>query len=157
MSRYNAHCLAPGRPLQARKAMLRPLAITLLVAASSPAAAATDFASLATTAEHLEQLEPFLARFVGRCTDFYERRTCQANVAASRRAVAGKTFTLRIPNAAPLVQPRLQGERFTLLVPPFVDGGGVALSGGAPRRRGARGGRLVGVGPGAGGMPAGAL
>jgi hypothetical protein len=126
--------------------MLRTLAIALL-AAALPASAATDFASLATGAERLETLEPFLARYVGHCTDIYERRTCEANVAASRRAIAGKTFAVRVPDAASLVRPRLEGERFVLLVTPFVDGGGLALSNGAPLRQDPHGNPLVGLIP----------
>jgi hypothetical protein len=136
--------------------MPRALALAVL-AACSPALASTDFASVATSAERLETLEPFLSRYVGRCTDIYERRTCEANVLASRRAIAGKTFTVRIPDAAPLVQPRLQGERFTLLVTPFVDGGGFALSNGAPLRQDAQGNPLVGLIPISGRLPPGTM
>ncbi len=127
--------------------MLRPLAIALLAAFSAPALAATDFATLATAAERIETLEPFLSRYVGHCTDVYERRTCEANVAASRRAVTGKTFTVRVPDAASLVRPRLEGEKFVLLVTPFVDGGGLALSNGTPLRQDAQGNPLVGLIP----------
>ena len=136
--------------------MLRPLAIALL-AAASPALAATDFASLATGAERLETLEPFLARYVGHCTDIYARRTCEANVAASRRAVTGRTFTVRVPDAASLVRPRLVGERFVLLVTPFVDGGGLALSNGAPLRQDPQGNPLVGLIPISGKLPPGTM
>ncbi len=137
--------------------MLRTLAIALLTATALPASAGADFSSLATGAERLETLEPFLARYVGHCTDVYERRTCEANVAASRRAVAGKTFTVRVPDAAPLVQPRLQGGKFTLLVTPFVDGGGFALSNGAPLRQDAQGNPLVGLIPISGRLPPGTM
>ncbi len=137
--------------------MLRPLAITLLAALSAPSFAATDFASLATGAERLETLEPFLSRYVGHCTDIYERRTCEANVAASRRAITGKTFTVRVPDAAPLVRPRLEGQKFVLLVTPFVDGGGFALSNGAPLRQDPQGNPLVGLIPISGRLPPGTL
>ncbi len=137
--------------------MLRAIAIALLAALSLPAAASTDFVALATRAERLETLEPFLARYVGHCTDVYERRACEANVAASRRAVSGKTFTVRVPDAASLVQPRLQGEKFTLLVTPFVDGGGLALSNGAPLRQDPRGNPLVGLIPISGKLPPGTM
>ncbi len=137
--------------------MLRTLATALLVAAAAPALAAADFASLATSAERIETLEPFLSRYVGHCTDIYERRTCEANVQASRRAVSGKTFAVRVPDAAALVQPRLQGEKFTLLVTPFVDGGGFALSNGAPLRQDAQGNPLVGLIPISGRLPPGTM
>jgi hypothetical protein len=137
--------------------MLRPLATALLAALALPAFAGTDFAALATGAERLETLEPFLSRYVGHCTDVYERRTCEANVAASRRAVAGKTFTVRVPDAAPLVRPRLEGQKFVLLVTPFVDGGGLALSNGAPLRQDAHGNPLVGLIPINGRLPPGTI
>lgn len=136
--------------------MLRPLAIALAAALSLPAAA-LDFASLAGGAERLETLEPFLARYVGRCTDVYERRACEANVAASRRAVSGRTYAVRVSDAAPLVRPRLDGERFVLLVTPFVDGGGLALSNGAPLRQDREGNPLVGLIPIAGRIPPGTM
>jgi hypothetical protein len=137
--------------------MLRPLAIALLAALAAPAAAGTDFATAATGAERLETLEPFLARYVGHCTDRYERQACEANVAASRRAIAGKTFAIRVPDAAALVRPRLEGQKFVLLVTPFVDGGGLALSHGAPLRQDPQGNPLVGLIPISGRLPPGTM
>jgi hypothetical protein len=137
--------------------MLRSLATALLAATALPALAAADFASLATSAERIETLEPFLTRYVGHCTDVYERRTCEANVAAARRAFAGKTLAVRIPDAASLVRPRLQGEKFVLLVTPFVDGGGLALSNGAPIRQDPQGNPLVGLIPISGRLPPGTI
>lgn len=140
--------------------MKRALAVTLLLAlpgAARATAAAADFEALATGAERLESLEPFLSRFVGRCTDVYQRATCEANVAAARRAVQGRTFAVRIPDAASLVRPQLEGERFLLLVTPFVDGGGYALTHGAPARQDAAGHPLIGLIPIRGRIPAGTM
>ena len=140
--------------------MKRALAVTLLLAlpgAARATAAAAGFEALATGAERLESLEPFLSRFVGRCTDVYQRATCEANVAAARRAVQGKTFAVRIPDAASLVRPQLEGERFLLLVTPFVDGGGYALTHGAPARQDAAGHPLIGLIPIRGRIPAGTM
>lgn len=120
-------------------------------------AGALDFAALAGRAEKLESLEPFLERYVGHCTDPYEKRTCEANVAAARRAVAGKTFSVRVPDAASLVRPRLEGEKFLLLVTPFVDGRGLALTHGAPARQDAQGHPLVALIPIHGTLPPGTL
>jgi hypothetical protein len=140
--------------------MRRALAASLFLAAdaalATPARAA-DFADVATTAERLESLEPFLARYVGRCTDPFERRTCEANVAAARRALAGKTFAVRVTDAASLVRPSLEGERFLLLVTPFVDGGGYALTHGAPARQDAAGHPLIGLIPIRGKLPPGTM
>jgi hypothetical protein len=114
--------------------MRRSLGLLLLaLALPSPLrAAAIDFEALAGTAERLDSLEPFLVRYVGRCTDRYEKATCEANVAAARRAALGKTFAVRVTDAASLVRPELKGSGFVLLLTPFIDGGGLALTHGAP-------------------------
>ncbi len=121
-----------------------PLAAALL---AMPAFAGSSFEALATGAERLDALEPFLSRWVGHCTDPYERRTCEAHVAADRRALAGKIFTVRVSDAAQLVRPKLEGEQFLLLVTPFVDGGGLALTHGAPLKQNADGQPLIGFIP----------
>ena len=139
--------------------MRRATAVLAALALSAGAlpAEARDFSDVSRGAEALESLEPFLARYVGRCKDTFEKRTCEANVAASRRAVAGKTFTVRVPDAAPLVQPRLEGASFTLLFTPFVDGGGLALTHGTPSRQDAEGHPVVGLIPIRGKLPPGTL
>lgn len=124
---------------------------------STDAAAAARFEAVADSAQRVDALEPFLARYIGRCTDIYERRTCEANVQAVRRAVAGKTFTVRIPDAAPLVHAELQGDGFLLLVTPFVDGGGIALTHGAPARQDAAGHPVVNLIPIRGRLPPGTM
>ncbi len=137
------------------RGLLRSLSLVLLLAAA-PARAA-DFDALADSAERLDALEPFLSRFVGRCTDVYERQRCEANVAAARRASSSKTFTVRIPDAAPLIRPQLRGGGFVLLLTPFVDGGGLALTHGAPLRQDAEGHPLVGLIPIEGTLPPGIM
>jgi hypothetical protein len=124
---------------------------------TTDAAAAARFEAVAGTAQRVDALEPFLSRYVGRCTDVYERRTCEANVQAARRAVSGKTFTVRIPDAAALVRAELQGDGFLLLVTPFVDGGGLALTHGAPARQDAEGHPLVNLIPIRGKLPPGTM
>lgn len=118
-----------------------PLAVALL---ASPALGAS-FDDLAGKAQKVDALEPFLARYIGRCTDRYEKATCEKNVAAARREVAGKAFAVRVSDAAGLVRPSLEGDRFTLLLTPFVDGGGYALTHGAPSRQDAEGRPVVGL------------
>lgn len=138
--------------------MSRVFPPALLVAAllASPARA-SDFASLARGAERLDALEPFLNRYVGHCTDPYERRTCEANVAAARRAVAGKMFAVRIGDAASLLKPNFQGDKFVLLFTPFIDGGGLALTHGKPSRQDASGHPLIGFIPIHGRIPPGTM
>jgi hypothetical protein len=129
----------------------------LAVTFTTDAAAAARFEAVAGSAQRVEALEPFLSRYVGRCTDVYARRTCEANVQSARRAVAGKTFAVRIPDAAALVRAELQGDGFLLLVTPFVDGGGVALTHGAPARQDAEGHPLVNLIPIRGRLPPGTM
>ena len=133
------------------------VAIAALAAAGAARAAERGFPAAARGAERLDSLEPFLARYVGRCPDALERRTCEAHVAEGRRAFAGKTFTVRVPDAAPLVRPRLEKEGFLLLVTPFVDGGGLALTNGAPARQDAAGHPIVGLIPIRGKLPPGTM
>jgi Family of unknown function (DUF6066) len=124
-----------------RRAALSLAAVAL--AAFASAAGAREFADVQQSAERLESLEPFLTRYIGRCKDTPEKRTCEANVAEVRRAFTGKTFTVRVSDAASLVRPRIEREGFLLLVTPFVDGGGLALTNGAPARQDADGHPLV--------------
>ncbi len=132
---------------------LAALAATLL---ASPALAAS-FDDLTAKAQRLDALEPFLARYVGRCTDRFERATCERNVAQARKEITGKTFAVRVPDAASLVRPTVGDGSFVLLVTPFVDGGGLALTHGAPTRQDASGHPLVGLLPVRGRIPDGTM
>ena len=125
----------------------RPLLLIALSTIALPAFAGDSFSALVTRAEKLESLEPFLTRYVGHCTDPFEKRTCEANVAAVRRAAVGKTYTVRISDATSLVRPKIEGDGFLLLVTPFVDGGGLALTHGAPARQDAAGHPIIGFIP----------
>ncbi|ABC81543.1 DUF6066 family protein [Anaeromyxobacter dehalogenans] len=141
------------------RALLSFAVLAIAAAAPAPAPArAADFDAVARSAERLDALEPFLVRYVGHCVDVYERRTCEANVAATRRSADGKTFAVRVQDAAPLVKPEVRGDgRFLLLLTPFVDGGGVALTHGAPLRQDAQGHPLVGLLPIPGTLPDGTM
>ena len=133
---------------------LLPLAAVLL---ASPALGAS-FDDVAAKAQKVEALEPFLARYVGRCTDPFERATCERNVAVARKAVQGKTFTVRVSKTAQLVRASLEGDRFVLLLTPFVDGGGgFALTNGAPSRQDLAGHPIVGLIPIHGKLPPGTM
>jgi len=128
-----------------------------LLAAASPALADGRFEALRDRAERLDSLETFLSRYVGSCTDPYARSTCLGNVAAARRALAGKTYAVRVNDAAPLVRAELRGEGFLLLVTPFVDGGGIALTHGQPQRQDATGHPLISFIPIRGALPPGTM
>ncbi len=136
----------------------RALPLLALALVASPAFAGNSFEALASGAEKLDSLEPFLSRWVGHCTDPYERRACEANVAAERRALAGKKFTVRVSDVAQLVRPRLEGgERFVLLVTPFFDGGGLALTHGTPQKQNADGQPVIAFIPIRGTLPPGTM
>jgi hypothetical protein len=127
--------------------MTRALVALAATLVASPALAG-PFDDLAARAQRIDALEPFLARYVGRCTDRFERATCEKNVASARKEVAGRTFTVRVADAAALVRPSLEGASFVLFLTPFVDGGGgLALTHGAPTRQDASGHPLVGLVP----------
>jgi hypothetical protein len=131
------------------------LVSTLL--AARPTSGAT-FDEVAARAQKVEALEPFLARYVGRCTDRFEKATCERNVAAARKAVNGKAFSVRVPDAASLVRAQLEGDRFVLLLTPFVDGGGgYALTHGAPPRQDAAGRPVVALLALKGSLPPGTM
>jgi hypothetical protein len=128
-----------------------------LVALPLPAHAEQDFDALEASAERIDLLEPFLARYVGRCREGYEKRTCEGNVAASRKELAGKTFLVRVPDATGLVRPVLRDGAFLLLVTPFVDGGGLALTNGTPSGQDRSGQPLIGLIPIKGTLPPGVM
>lgn len=134
------------------------LPLFLLLASPVPSSALdARFEALRERAETVPSLETFLSRYVGRCTDPGERRTCEANVASARQTVAGKTFAVRVPDATTLVRAELRGDGFLILLTPFVDGGGFALTHGAPSRQDAAGHPLIGFIPIEGTLPPGVM
>lgn len=127
----------------ARARVLSLLGFALLALTPGAAAADARFDAIAASAERLEDLRVFLGKYVGSCTDPLERRACEANVAAFRKAAGTKRYVVRIPDAAPLIRAQPKGDRVLLLLTPFVDGGGYALTRGEPRRQDAAGNPLV--------------
>ncbi len=119
------------------------LFLTLLAALPSAALGDGKFDAAAGKAERLDDLRVFLERYIGRCTDPIERRTCEANVAAFRKAAGAKTLLVRVTDAAGLIRTQPKGDRVLLLLTPFVDGGGYALTRGAPTKQDAAGNPLV--------------
>jgi len=74
----------------------------------------------------------------------------------SKDALA-KTFVVKVPDATSLVRPELEGEGFVLLLTPFFDGGGYALTGGTPVKQDAGGNPLVSLVPLKGTLPPGTM
>jgi hypothetical protein len=138
---------------------LARLATLVAIALAASPALGAGFEEVASKATRIDALEPFLSRYVGRCTDVYEKANCERNVAAARKAVAGKAFAVRVPDSASIVRPaQLQGDRFTLLLTPFVDGGGgYALTHGAPGKQDSAGRPVLALVPIQGKLPPGTL
>ncbi len=127
---------------------MRLLASLVALLITVPAAARdVDFDAAASGAERLDGLEAFLSRYVGHCTDIYEKRRCEENVAQVRKQAAGKAFTVRVSDAAGLVRAERKGGGYVVLLTPFVDGGGLALTQGAPTRQDSAGRPVVNLVP----------
>ena len=130
--------------------MIRISALASLIALSAlPGGATADgkFDAAAASAQRLDDLRTFLANYIGSCTDPIEKRECEARVAANRKAVGSRTFVVRVPEVASLFRTQAKGDRMLLLLTPFVDGGGYALTRGEPRRQDAEGNPMVDLVP----------
>jgi hypothetical protein len=109
-----------------------------------PAHGDDRFDALKHRAERLESLPGFLERYVGACRDAYERQTCERNVQAIRRNFEGKLLVATIgDHAAELCRAESLGDRYRIFFTPFVDGGGYALTHGAPARQDGAGRPLI--------------
>jgi hypothetical protein len=101
---------------------------------------------LSQRAERLESLAAFLERYVGTCRDVYTRMDCERNVARARQAFRGKKLFARVGDgASELVRARTAGGHFRIELTPFIDGGGLALTHGAPLRQDERGRPVIGL------------
>lgn len=136
-----------------------PTLLCAALIALSPATASANerFDAAAATAERIDDLRLFLEKYVGRCTDPIERRACEANVAAIRKAAGARRFVVRVTDAASLIRAQPKGDRVVLLLTPFVDGGGYALTRGEPRRQDAAGNPMVDLVPMEVALPPGVL
>lgn len=109
-----------------------------------PASADDRFDSLRTQAQRVDSLSGFLERFVGGCKDSFEKRSCEENVRAARKGLAGKLMVVSIGDRTPeIVRAEVVGDHFRILVTPFVDGGGYALTQGVPAKQDSAGRPLI--------------
>ncbi|HET6440416.1 MAG TPA: DUF6066 family protein [Anaeromyxobacter sp.] len=138
---------------------MRSAALVALFLLLPPSAQAAEqsFDTLARNAERVDALETFLSRFVGRCTDVYERQKCEANVAEARRQISGRAFAVRVTDAASLVRPERRGQGYLLLVTPFFAGGDLALTSGVPKKQDPEGRPVVDLLPIPGAVPPGMM
>jgi hypothetical protein len=111
------------------------LAALLAALSLSPAARATErFAALASGAQRLESLGPFLERYVGSCRDAFTKDDCERNVRAARRALDGHLYAATLgERTVEIVKPERTRSGWRFVVTPFIDGGGLALTNGAPQ------------------------
>jgi hypothetical protein len=125
---------------------------------AAPARSDERFDSLRHRAERIESLPSFLDRFIGGCQSAYERQTCEQNVQSIRKRFEGKLLVATIGDrAAGLCHTQTLGEQYRILLTPFVDGGGYALTHGSPVRQDADGRPLIPYLVLQGPLPAGGL
>ena len=115
----------------------RLLRLAALLVASVPlssALAASRFSTLATGAQRLESLGPFLERYIGSCRDAFTRDECERNVRAARRGLDGRVFAATLgERTTEMVKAERTRSGWRFVVTPFIDGGGLALTNGAPQ------------------------
>ena len=111
------------------------LAALLVAFSLPPAARGTDrFDALASGAQRLESLGPFLERYVGSCRDAFTRDDCERNVRAARRSLDGRVYAATLgERTVEIVKPERTRSGWRFVVTPFIDGGGLALTNGAPQ------------------------
>ncbi len=120
------------------------LSLSALLSMPLPNRGDDRFEALKQRAERFESLPGFLERYVGACKDVYERQTCERNVQATRRHFQGKLLVVTIGDrAAELCRAEALGDRYRIFLTPFVDGGGYALTHGAPQRQDGAGRPLI--------------
>ena len=123
---------------------LNLLALALLVAVPALATADGRFAALRDQAQRLDSLAPFLERYVGSCRDEFTRADCEQNVKRVRRGLTGSVFSASVAEQTlDLVKPQRTRAGYRFVVTPFIDGGGLALTHGEPRRQDAAGRPLI--------------
>lgn len=133
------------------------LALSAALLATLPAAGrAAAYGDLAARANHLENLGTFLERYVGACNDPLTRVDCEANVKAQRRTLDGALYAASLAEGTlDIVKVERRGDRLRFVVTPFIDGGGLALTHGAPRQQDAAGHPVIGLLVLEGQLPAG--
>ncbi|HYS82231.1 MAG TPA: DUF6066 family protein [Anaeromyxobacteraceae bacterium] len=124
---------------------LNILALALLAAAvPTPGTADGRFAVLRGQAQRLDSLAPFLERYVGNCRDEFTRADCEQNVKRIRRGLTGSVFSASVAEQTlDLVKPQRTRAGYRFVVTPFIDGGGLALTHGEPRKQDAAGRPLI--------------
>lgn len=118
--------------------------ITLIALPPTLTHADGRFEALRGHATRLDSLGPFLERYVGSCKDAFTRIDCEQNVRRVRRGLDGNVYAASVAEQTlELVRPQRTRSGFRFVVTPFIDGGGIALTNGEPRRQDAAGRPLI--------------
>jgi hypothetical protein len=121
--------------------------LVLLALLASPAisfAADARFDSLRDRAHRLDSLGPFLEKYVGSCKDELARLDCEHNVREQRRGLDRRVYAANIAEQTlEIVRSQRTSGGYRFLITPFIDGGGLALTNGEPRRQDAAGRPLI--------------
>ena len=121
------------------------LALVASVALTSSALASdARYDAVRDRAARLDSLGPFLEKYVGACRDGYARADCEKKVRDVRRSLDGRSYAA---TAAEQTLEIVKAERtrggWRFVVTPFIDGGGLALTNGEPRRQDAAGRPMI--------------
>lgn len=120
------------------------LPLLLLLIPSSSTLAGGHWADVSERAQRLDSLGPFLERYVGRCKDPDARLDCEKNVRAVRQGLDGRAYAASVAEQTyEIVRPERTSTGYRFVVTPFIDGGGLALTHGEPRRQDAAGRPLI--------------
>jgi len=123
----------------------RALALATLTLAASPGLASdARFDALRGRAARLDSLGPFLEKYVGACKDPYARADCERNLREVRRTLDGRAYAASVAEQTlDIVRAQRTRGGWRFVVTPFIDGGGLALTNGEPRRQDAAGRPLI--------------
>ena len=118
--------------------------ITLFISPALSLASDSRFHSLRDRAERLDSLGPFLERYIGSCKDELTRYDCEQNVREQRRGLDRRVYAASIAEQTlEIVRPQRTAGGYRFLITPFIDGGGLALTNGEPRKQDAAGRPLI--------------
>jgi hypothetical protein len=126
--------------------MILRRAILLALLASPLFSSATEsrFTSLRDRAQRLDSLGPFLEKYIGNCKDELTRFDCEHNVREQRRGLDRHVFAASIAEQTlEIVRPQRTSSGYRFFITPFIDGGGLALTNGEPRKQDAAGRPLI--------------
>ena len=115
-----------------------------LVVSPSLALASGSFEAVRGGAQRLESLGPFLERYIGSCKDDYTRPDCEHNLRELRRGLDKGTYSASVAEQTlDIVRLERTAHGYRFFLTPFIDGGGLALTHGQPRRQDAAGRPLI--------------